>query len=356
MFVGRVTVECTCIVGFMASMVYYRNRCMWFSHCYCAFRVVCPNHPMSSIFNLIRYSIFDKIEFSLALKILLPSPSGDYLALCIEYIRLKVPQKHKNWLVANSCFCLLFIFNSTFLGLGWAESIDHGLLLSAWVRYPFTRGCARLRDQILSTILTLFTLRNIIQQRVQNYFRLDQGHGNDNYSAGRISEKFDVNLYTPIRLYNLKLDLPRMGELVYFLDSLEPLELQKKSSKSCEDPELLDGRQLLNRLVNITIISLLELQDESFELAVLTTYIPRLKVLLGTLFLDYSVDWEHRPFDPSVTAVESFCAAHPELSNSHIKARSRMIDLFLRRAEAMIEDGFPMHKDWYSHLVELISK
>jgi len=191
---------------------------------------------------------------------------------------------------------------------------------------------------------------------VQNYFRPDQGHGNDKYSAGRISEKFDVNLYTPVRLYNLKLDLRRMDEHVCFLDSLEPLELQKKSSKSCEDPELLDGRQLLNRLVNIAIISLLELQDESFELAVLTTYIPKLKVLLGTLFLDYSVDWEHRPFDPSVTAMESFCAAHPELSNSHIKARSRMIDLFLRRAEAMIEDGFPMHKDWYSHLVELIPK
>jgi hypothetical protein len=161
-------------------------------------------------------------------------------------------------------------------------------------------------------------------------------------------------------LYDLELDLKRNDENIRLLESLEPLELQKKSSKSCEDPELLEGKEILNRLVNIAmhgeIISQLESEDESFELGVLITYIPKLKELLGMLFLDYSVDWEHRPFDPSVRAVESFCAAHPELSNNHTKTRSRIVDLFLRRAEAIIKDGFPMQKSWYSHLVELIPK
>jgi hypothetical protein len=33
-----------------------------------------------------------------------------------------------------------------------------------------------------------------------------------------------------------------------------------------------------------------------------------------------------------------------------------MMDIFLRRADAIIEGGFPMQKYWYSHLKELIPK
>jgi hypothetical protein len=153
---------------------------------------------------------------------------------------------------------------------------------------------------------------------------LEKGHGDDNTCAGRVwgtgdvplSEEFDCNVYTLVRLYDLKLYLTRHDE----------------------------------------VISLLELQDESVELGVLTTYIPKLKELLGIVFLNYSVDWEHWPFDPSLKAVESFCATYPELSNDYTKAKARMVDLFSRRAEAMIKDGWPMQITWYSHLLGLIPK
>jgi hypothetical protein len=124
--------------------------------------------------------------------------------------------------------------------------------------------------------------------------------------------------------------------------------------------EPLEDRQVLDRLVHIArsyqIISILELSDESFELGVLTTYIPKLKEFLGRVFLHYSVDLDHRPFDPSVEAVIDFCKAHPELSNNHIVARSRMINLFWERVESMIREGFPVQKYWYSHLGDLIPK
>jgi hypothetical protein len=67
------------------------------------------------------------------------------------------------------------------------------------------------------------------------------------------SEEFDSNLYTPVWLYDLELDLKRNNKNIYLLELLEPLKLQKKSSKSYEDLEFLESKEILNRLVNITI-------------------------------------------------------------------------------------------------------
>jgi hypothetical protein len=72
---------------------------------------------------------------------------------------------------------------------------------------------------------------------------------------------FDCDLYTPIRLYGL----------------------------ASEDKEI------LTKLVDLKarhdeILYILELEDESFELGVLKTYIPELKKLLDTKFLQHSVD------------------------------------------------------------------
>jgi hypothetical protein len=90
------------------------------------------------------------------------------------------------------------------------------------------------------------------------------------------------------------------------------------------------------------ILCTLELEDGSFELGVLETYILELKELLNRELIQYSVDWKYQPFNPSFEAVQSFLA------------RQRMIYLFLRRAKGMIKQGFPMKRYWYSHLVKLI--
>jgi hypothetical protein len=150
----------------------------------------------------------------------------------------------------------------------------------------------------------------------------------DNTRTGRVEflpEGFDYNSYTPVRLYDL----------------------------ASEDKEI------LTPLVDLIaghdeVLSILEIEDEAFELGVLTIYLPKLKKLLDTMFSKYLVDWEHRPFDPSVRAVESFCAVYPELSNNHKKARSRMLDQFSGRANKMENEGFPMQKLWYAHMRERI--
>jgi hypothetical protein len=56
---------------------------------------------------------------------------------------------------------------------------------------------------------------------------------------GHVAEKLDVNLYTPVRLYDLKLDLIRNDEHVRFLDSLESLEGQLKNRKDPAINEIL---------------------------------------------------------------------------------------------------------------------
>ncbi|KAH8650329.1 hypothetical protein BGZ60DRAFT_437097 [Tricladium varicosporioides] len=138
---------------------------------------------------------------------------------------------------------------------------------------------------------------------------------------------FDCDLYIPIRLYDL----------------------------ASEDKEMLTG------LVDLEagqdeILCILETENESFELGVLKTYIPELKKLLDTRFPQHLVDWEHRPFDPSLKDVKSFCAKHPELSDDYTKAKARMTAQFCKRAEGIIRDGWDLQKIWYSHLVGLVPK
>jgi hypothetical protein len=120
-------------------------------------------------------------------------------------------------------------------------------------------------------------------------------------------------------------------------------------------------KEIVADLVNLQagydeILCILELEDKSFELGVFKEYIPELKKFLDRTFIQYSVDWEYRPFDPSFQDLQSFCASHPELSDDHIRARIRIMDIFLRRADTMIKEGWPMQKSWYSHLVELVPK
>jgi len=118
----------------------------------------------------------------------------------------------------------------------------------------------------------------------------------DNTCTGcSLPEGFDCNSYTPIRLY----DLAPEGKAV--LTQLAPLQ-----SGHGEE-----------------IISIFELEDQSFELGVLTTYITELGTLLDTTFLGkYSIDWEHQPFDPRLKDVKNFCATHLELSDDYAKAKA----------------------------------
>jgi hypothetical protein len=138
-----------------------------------------------------------------------------------------------------------------------------------------------------------------------------------------LPDGFDCNLYTPIRLYDLASgDKETITKLV---------ELKRHDE----------------------ILCILELEDESFELGVRKTCIPELEKLLDKS-IKCLVDWEHRPFDPSFKDVESFCVNHPELSGDHTKAKPRMRAQFRKRAEEVIKNGWPMQKEWYSHLVGLI--
>jgi hypothetical protein len=138
-----------------------------------------------------------------------------------------------------------------------------------------------------------------------------------------LPDGFDYKSYTTIRLYDL-------------------------TSKA---------KEMLTQLVDLEaghdeVISILKLEDESFELGVLKTYIPELKVFLNTKLLKYSVDWKHRPFNPRLKDVENFCATHPELSNDHAKAEAQMVDLFLKRANKVVEGGWAMQVIWYTYLLK----
>jgi hypothetical protein len=119
-----------------------------------------------------------------------------------------------------------------------------------------------------------------------------------------------------------------------------------------------EDKEIITKLVELQryneVLSILELADESFELGVLKTYIPKLENLLHTKFIQYSVDLEHRPFDPSFEDVQSFCARHPELSGDHTKAKTRMRAQLQKRANEILENGWSMQKVWYSHLVGLV--
>jgi hypothetical protein len=141
--------------------------------------------------------------------------------------------------------------------------------------------------------------------------------------------EFDCDSYTLIRLYHLK-----------------PFE---------------DG-QILRKLDKIgdhsEIISILELADESWELGVLKAYIPKLEILLDEVFFDYSIDRDHRPFDPSIKAMKSFAMNYPQWSNAkdekhvYLAAKTQMVDKFSRRANAMIQTGWPRAAIFYSHLLK----
>jgi hypothetical protein len=145
--------------------------------------------------------------------------------------------------------------------------------------------------------------------------------------------EFDYDLYTIIRLYDL-----------------EPFE----------DEPILEKLDTLGN--NAEIIAILELPDESWELSVLKIYVPKLENLLNRVFLNYSLDQEHRPFDPSTEAVKNFVAKHPQWSETedekrvYLAAKAQMVDEFSRRADTMIRTGWPRAVIFYSHLLKHVGK
>jgi hypothetical protein len=125
-----------------------------------------------------------------------------------------------------------------------------------------------------------------------------------------------------------------------------------------------DDRQIPQQLDKIgdhsQIISILELPDQSWELGVLKAYIPKLEKLLDEAFIDYSIDRDHRPFDPSIEVVKSFVTNHPlrfvakDKKHVYVAAKAQIVDEFSRRAEAIIQIGWPRAVIFYSHLLEQV--
>jgi hypothetical protein len=50
----------------------------------------------------------------------------------------------------------------------------------------------------------------------------------------------------------------------------------------------------------------LDLDNKSFKLGVLKTYIPKFEKLLVTKFIKYLVDWKHQLFNPRLKDVKGF--------------------------------------------------
>lgn len=91
------------------------------------------------------------------------------------------------------------------------------------------------------------------------------------------------------------------------------------------------------------VASIVPLPDKSWEMAVLKSYLPQLKIKLNTVFPDSHIDPYHDPSEPSNDEV---------CQSGYVKAKSRMIHLFQERAEDVIRDAWPVASTYYSHLLE----
>ena len=84
-----------------------------------------------------------------------------------------------------------------------------------------------------------------------------------------------------------------------------------------------------------------ELNDGSWEMVVLQSYCPSLQAILRKIFPGSDIDLNYDPTEPTISEAETF---------GYKVAKTTCQDLFIRRAEKMVEEGWPMAADCYKHL------
>jgi len=92
--------------------------------------------------------------------------------------------------------------------------------------------------------------------------------------------------------------------------------------------------------------SIEELNDGSWEMAVLKSYCPTLQAMLGKIFPGSDVDLNYDPTEPTVSEVENL---------GYNVAKTLCEYLFIKRAERMVKEGWPMAADCYEHLTARIN-
>ncbi len=89
------------------------------------------------------------------------------------------------------------------------------------------------------------------------------------------------------------------------------------------------------------LLSMEELIDGTWEIAVLKSYGPTLQAILGEKFPGSDVDLDYDPTEPTTS----------EMENSDYSATKTLREhLFIKRAERMIKEGPPMAAKFYEYL------
>jgi len=94
------------------------------------------------------------------------------------------------------------------------------------------------------------------------------------------------------------------------------------------------------------VASIEELNDGSGEMAVLKSYCPTLQVMLGKILPGSDVDLNYDPTEPTVSEVENL---------GYNVAKTLCEYLFIKRAERMVKEGWPMAAACYEHLTARIN-
>lgn len=101
--------------------------------------------------------------------------------------------------------------------------------------------------------------------------------------------------------------------------------------------DILDTRiGALNELLNVE-----ELNDGSWEMVVLKSYCPTLQAMLDEIFPGSDVDLYHDPIESTISEVKHL---------GYNAAKTLCEYLFIKRAERMVKEGWPMAADFYEHL------
>ena len=105
---------------------------------------------------------------------------------------------------------------------------------------------------------------------------------------------------------------------------------------------------ILNRKIGTVneVASIEELNDESWEMAVVKSYCPTLQVMRGKIFPGSIVDLNYDPTEPTVSEVENL---------GYSMAKTLCEYWFIKRAERMVKEGWPMAADYYGHLTAHIN-
>lgn len=92
--------------------------------------------------------------------------------------------------------------------------------------------------------------------------------------------------------------------------------------------------------------SIEELNDGSWEMVVRKPYCPTLQAMLSKIFPDSDVDLNYDPTEPTVSEVDSL---------GYNLAKTLCKYLFIKRAERMVREGWPMAADCYEHFIARIN-